>query len=108
MPSPIEAVMVGAGNRGTLAYGAYARRLPWDLRFVAVAEPNDERRLRFASEHGIPPQHQFRSWQELAERPQLAPALVNATMDRDHYFSTITFPRSRLPCPARKADGDDP
>ena len=91
MPSPIEAVMVGAGNRGTLAYGAYARRLPWDLRFVAVAEPNDERRLRFASEHGIPPQHQFRSWQELAERPQLAPALVNATMDRDHYPSTIAF-----------------
>lgn len=91
MPSPIEAVMVGAGNRGTFAYGAYARRLPWDLRFVAVAEPNDERRLRFACEHGIPPERQFRSWQELAERPQLAPALVNATMDRDHYPSTIAF-----------------
>lgn len=91
MQRPVEAVMVGAGNRGTLAYGTYALRIPWDLRFVAVAEPNDERRARFAQKHGIPPERQFRSWQELAEKPQFAPALINATMDRDHFLSTITF-----------------
>lgn len=88
---PVEAVLVGAGNRGFLAYGAYAQRVPWDLRFVAVAEPNEERRVRFAQMHGIPPERQFRSWEELAERPQLAPALINATMDRDHYPSTVAF-----------------
>ncbi len=91
MQRPVEAVLVGAGNRGTLAYGTYALRAPWDLRFIAVAEPNDERRTRFAQQHGIPPERQFRSWQELAEQPQLAPALINATMDRDHFPSTIPF-----------------
>ncbi len=91
MQQPVEAVMVGAGNRGILAYGTYALRVPWDLRFVAVAEPNDERRARFAQQHGIPPERQFRSWEELAEQPQLAPALINATMDRDHFPSTIAF-----------------
>jgi len=91
MQRPVEAVLVGAGNRGTLAYGTFALRAPWDLRFVAVAEPNDERRTRFAQQHGIPPERQFHSWQELAEQPQLAPALINATMDRDHFPSTIAF-----------------
>ncbi|MCX7623593.1 MAG: Gfo/Idh/MocA family oxidoreductase [Thermomicrobium sp.] len=91
MQRPVDAVLVGAGNRGTLAYGTYALRAPWDLRFVAVAEPNDERRARFARQHDIPPERQFRSWQELAEQPQLAPALINATMDRDHFASTIAF-----------------
>jgi len=91
MQQPVEAVLVGAGNRGTLAYGTFALRAPWELRFVAVAEPDDERRARFAREHGIPPERQFRSWQELAEQPQLAPALVNATMDRDHFPSTLAF-----------------
>ncbi len=91
MQRPVEAVLVGAGNRGTLAYGTYALRAPWDLRFVAVAEPNEERRRQFAQQHGIPPERQFRSWEELAERPPLAPALVNATMDRDHFPSTIAL-----------------
>jgi predicted dehydrogenase len=91
MHQPIEAVMVGAGNRGFLAYGAYALRFPEDVRFVAVAELDDERRSRFAQAHNIPPERQFRSWEELAARPPLAPALVNATMDRQHYPSTIAF-----------------
>src|SRR5687767_509488 len=38
MTEPIEAVLVGAGNRGHFVYGAYALRHPDQLRFVAVAE----------------------------------------------------------------------
>uniref|UniRef100_A0A831X6J2 Gfo/Idh/MocA family oxidoreductase n=1 Tax=Thermorudis peleae TaxID=1382356 RepID=A0A831X6J2_9BACT len=91
MSQPIEAVLVGAGNRGFLAYGTYALRFPEDVRFVAVAEPDDGRRTRFAQAHNIPPDRQFRSWEELAEHPPLAPALVNATMDRQHYPSTLAF-----------------
>jgi predicted dehydrogenase len=91
MGQPIDAVMVGAGNRGHFVYGAYALRYPDEVRFVAVAEPDEGRRLRFARAHGIPAERQFSSWEELASRPPLAPALVNATMDRDHYAGALAL-----------------
>lgn len=86
---PVELVMVGAGNRGYLAYGAFALRNPDEARFVAVVEPDDGRRARFATAHGIPPERQYRSWEEIAGRPPLAPALINATLERTHRASTI-------------------
>jgi predicted dehydrogenase len=86
---PVELVMVGAGNRGYLAYGAFAERNPEEARFVAVVEPDDARRARFASAHGIPAERQFRSWEDIAGRPPLAPALINATLERDHRASTL-------------------
>ncbi|MFO7917878.1 MAG: Gfo/Idh/MocA family oxidoreductase [Anaerolineae bacterium] len=89
MSRPVEMVLLGAGNRGTFAYGRYARRNPHRARFVAVAEPDERRRQRFAQEHEIPPEGRFASWQELMERPRMAEALVNATMDRMHYDSTL-------------------
>jgi predicted dehydrogenase len=81
--------MVGAGGRGYRAYGTYALAHPDEARFVAVAEPDQERRLRFADAHAIPPDRQFVSWEELAARPALATAAVNATMDRMHYPSAL-------------------
>ena len=86
---PVELVMVGAGNRGHLAYGAFAERNPEMARFVAVVEPDDARRARFASAHAIPAERQFRSWEEIAGRSALAPALINATLERQHRESTL-------------------
>jgi predicted dehydrogenase len=86
---PVELVMVGAGNRGYLAYGAFANRNPDAARFVAVVEPDDARRARFANAHLIPADRQFRSWEEIAGRPPLAPALINATLERTHRASTL-------------------
>jgi predicted dehydrogenase len=91
MREPIDAVMVGAGNRGHFVYGAYALRHPENVRFVAVAEPDEGRRLRFAAAHGIPAERQFSSWEELTNSTLLAPALVNATIDGDHYRSGIAL-----------------
>lgn len=91
---PVEAVLLGAGGRGYEAFGAFALRNPHLLKFVAVAEPLDDRRERFARAHGLPPERCFRSWEEVLAGPQLAPALVNATMDRDHIASTLAAIRS--------------
>jgi len=88
---PVELVMVGAGNRGYLAYGAFAQKNPDAARFVAVVEPDDARRARFANAHRIPAERQFRSWEEIAGRPPLAPALINATLERDHRASTLAL-----------------
>src|SRR6266550_2627942 len=86
---PVELVMVGAGNRGHLAYGSFAERTPELAKFVAVVEPDDARRARFANAHRIPAERQFRSWEEIAGRSQLAPALINATLERQHRASTL-------------------
>jgi predicted dehydrogenase len=86
---PVECVMVGAGNRGHLAYGSFAQRNPSEAKFVAVVEPDDARRARFADAHGIPAERQYRSWEEIASRPPLAPALINATLERHHRASTL-------------------
>jgi len=87
--NPIEAVMVGAGNRGYYAYGPYALQHPDEIRFTAVVEPHDERRRRFAQDHAIPQERQFRTWEELYSRGQIAQALVNCTLDRMHLDSTL-------------------
>lgn len=86
---PLEIALLGAGGRGTFAYGRYAELNPHLVRFVAVAEPNEERRERFRALHGIPAERCFASWEELLARPQLAEALLNATMDRMHVASTL-------------------
>jgi predicted dehydrogenase len=81
--------MVGAGNRGYLAYGAFAERNPDRAKFVAVVEPDDARRARFANAHRIPAERQFRFWEDIAGRPPLASALINATLERHHRASTL-------------------
>ncbi len=43
MPSPIRALVVGAGQRG-LIYASYAQYHPDELQIVGVAEPDPHRR----------------------------------------------------------------
>ena len=44
---PVEAVLIGAGQRGRDSMGAYARRNPDDLKFIAVAEVDEGKRNLF-------------------------------------------------------------
>ena len=89
MATPISMALIGAGNRGYHAYGPFALHNPHLVRWFAVAEPDPERRERFAAEHDIPPERRFASWEDLLARPQMAEALVNTTMDRTHVPSTL-------------------
>jgi predicted dehydrogenase len=82
--APVEAVLVGAGNRGRYVFGAFARRHPERLRMVAVAERDRERRAAFAEEHAISPERCYADWRELLARPALAPAAIVATADTLH------------------------
>ncbi len=89
MTKPIEMALLGAGNRGYYAYGPYAIAYPEQLKFVAVAEPDDAKRERFAKKHDIPIERQFLSWEDLLAQPQMADAVLNCTMDRDHVASSL-------------------
>jgi predicted dehydrogenase len=81
---PVEAVLIGAGQRGRDSMGAYARRHPDDLKFIAVAEVDEGKRNLFAQQHTIPPERCFASYQELLAQPQLAPLCFNGTLDAMH------------------------
>jgi predicted dehydrogenase len=61
MQKPIDAVLIGAGNRGAQVYARFGLRFPERLRFAAVAEPDPVRRAGFAQAHAIPPENCFES-----------------------------------------------
>ncbi len=84
MKQPIDLVLIGAGQRGALAYGSYALARPEDARIVAVAEPDPERRKRVADQHDIDDAMCFADWRELTSRSQLARGAIIATQDQDH------------------------
>jgi len=81
--APVSLVVIGAGQRGT-GYARWARRHPDRASVLAVAEPHELRRTRFAAEHGIPAQYAAAGWRELAGRGRLADAVLICTQDRMH------------------------
>ena len=95
---PLTAVMLGAGNRGLHAYGPYAVEHSSDIQFVAVAEPDPERRYLFAQAHDIPPEMQFESWEDLLAQGQIADVAFNMTQDGMHYSSTVPFLEAGYDC----------
>ncbi len=80
MPA-VDAVLIGAGNRGRFTYGAYARAHPENLRIVALAEPQPARRTVMAQEHGLS--------RDLLALPTRAPAVIAATADTLHVEPAI-------------------
>lgn len=85
----IKAALLGAGSRGMYAYGSYALDRPNEIQFIAVAEPDDDKRAIFAEKHQIPEDMQFSSWDELLAQPKLCEALLICTQDRAHYEPTL-------------------
>ncbi len=85
----INAILVGAGSRGTFVYGAYALAHRERLRFVAVAEPDKARRERFARLHDLPAERRFESWNEALSSGITAQVVVVATMDTLHVAPSI-------------------
>lgn len=86
---PVTLAVLGAGVRGTEAYGRYALDHPAHARVVAVAEPDDARRRRFAAEHDLQPERTFADWADLLAVGRLADALIVATPDRLHTAPTL-------------------
>lgn len=81
---PLTIALIGAGNRGALAYAPYALAHPDKARFVAVADPDPEKRAYFAETHQIAPGMVFESDEALLAAPQLADAILISTQDWQH------------------------
>ncbi|HUT79570.1 MAG TPA: Gfo/Idh/MocA family oxidoreductase [Candidatus Bathyarchaeia archaeon] len=85
--APVTAILIGAGSRGRDAYGEYARNNPERLQFIAIAEPDIEKRKIFQNLHNIPDNMAFNSWEKLLEvkKGKIAQVAFICTPDRLHY-----------------------
>ena len=88
--TPVTLAVVGAGNRGN-AHGDWALADPGRARVVALAEPRDPRRARFAARHQLPPGAAVADWRELAGRGRVADAVLICTQDAMHVEPAIAF-----------------
>ena len=80
----VKAVLIGAGQRGAQVYAEYALRHPNDLKIVAVAEPDEERRTVTAEKHHIDSSLVFTDWKELFQLGKIADCAMVCTQDRFH------------------------
>ena len=78
----ITAVLIGAGDRGNV-YGEIAKYTE-KLHFIAVVEPRDIRRKKFAIEHNIKDDFVFTSWDDLFSRGKIADVAIICTQDTQH------------------------
>jgi predicted dehydrogenase len=81
----ITAIMIGAGNRGIGAYGAFAEKNPEDIKFVGIADPDPMRRGYFAMKHGIPADRQYDGFESILQTDKFADACFICTQDSMHF-----------------------
>ena len=82
-------MVVGAGDRGYDAYATLLLDEPGLGRIVAVADPDEGRRRRFADRYHLVDRDCFEGWAELFSRPRLADYAIIATGDTHHVEPTI-------------------
>lgn len=85
----ITAILLGAGDRGARAYAPYAVNYPHELEFVALAEPNEERREAFIQAQGLSRDKAYANWDDVLSQPKLADIAIICTQDRMHYEPTL-------------------
>lgn len=80
----ITAVLAGAGQRGAQTYAAYVLSHPGEIKIVAVAEPNKERRNDFAKRFGLDESQVYTDWKDLFKAGKIADCAMICTQDRFH------------------------
>ncbi|MHA1148206.1 MAG: Gfo/Idh/MocA family protein [Promethearchaeota archaeon] len=84
MVQPLTAILLGAGERGMFPYGQYALKNPDELKFLAVAEPIDRRRNKFARLHNIPSENRYVTWEDVLSKEKFADIVFICTQDQMH------------------------
>ena len=85
---PITAVIVGGGHRAVI-YADYSLEHPEQLKIVGIADPNPERREMCRLRYGFPEENCFETAADLAKRGRIADAVINGTMDHQHYETSV-------------------
>jgi predicted dehydrogenase len=93
MKKKIRLAIAGAGSRGADSYAPHASLSPYDVEFVAVAEPRAAWREKAIRQFKIPRENAFESWEELAAQPQLADGILVTMQDQMHAAPAQAFMR---------------
>jgi predicted dehydrogenase len=87
---PVKLLIIGAGSRGGV-YATYALAHPEQAKVIGLAEPREFFRNQMAAQHGVASENVLTDWQQLAERPKFADAVVIATPDVLHREPALAF-----------------
>lgn len=77
-------VVIGTGDRGYDAYATLLLDEPDLGRIVGCADPDQDRRTRFADRYSLDPGDCYAGWEELFAEPRLADYAIIATGDTHH------------------------
>jgi len=89
----VRLAIAGAGSRGADSYAPHAGLSPYDVEFVAVAEPRAAWREKAIRQFNIPRENAFETWEELAAQPKLADGILVTTQDQMHAAPAQAFMR---------------
>ena len=82
---PVTMALIGAGQRGKDCYASFALKYPYEVQFVAVADPIEKRREQMKQAHHLADERCFTNWRDLLAQPKLADAMVICTQDNMHF-----------------------
>lgn len=80
---PMQIIIIGAGNRGN-TYASYSDLFPEDMKVVAVAEPNPEKRKHFSEKYHLNPSQNYETWEEALKDKPFADGVIITTQDQFH------------------------
>ncbi len=80
---PVTAILIGAGHRGNI-YAEYAILHPDELKIVAVADPDKERKYRARLKFKLNTDYCFSDWKEIFAKKKFADTVIIATPDILH------------------------
>ena len=85
---PVTAVIVGGGHRSVI-YADHMLKYPDELKIVGIADPDPERREMCRERYGFSAENCFEDADALARRGRIADAVINGTMDHQHYATSV-------------------
>jgi len=87
--NPVKLALIGAGQRGYGAYGPFVLSNPFKAQFVAVAEPDAERREIFRQAHGLTADATFCCDDDFFNAGIKCDAVLICTQDKQHFPMAI-------------------
>ena len=87
--SYIKVAVIGAGSRGRHAYGSYILKNQDKIRYIAVIEPDINKRMAVAKEHKISLEMCFEDEDDFFKLGKICDAIIIAHQDKQHYNTAI-------------------
>lgn len=84
----LKVILIGAGDRGKDRYGKYILESD-EIEIVALAEPDDTKRMQAMKAHNIPDHMCFKSYEPLLAMDKFCHGVIIATSDHLHHEPAI-------------------